>query len=202
MRKSDLKARHEQFDTALSRYRTFSRKIIDAQRVISTAQEKRDLSESVILRLISNWEGFVDDHLVACANCNHSKLNDFLGVTVPPHPNMNLCRALIFGDGYRDFQSTGALIGFSKKLLPDEGNPFLAISAGHKNKIDDMYKIRNYLAHYSAKCRRALWHMYKTKYRYERWIEPGKFLTSNDGQRLWECFDSFEGASNDMKDWY
>lgn len=202
LRKSDLKARHSWFDAALARYRAFSSKILNAQRVIGTAEEKRDLSESIILRLIANWESFVDEHLFARVNCNHAKLSDFLGVTIPDHPNMNLCRALIFGDGYRDFQSTGALIGFSKKLLPDSANPFLAISKGRKNKIDDMYKVRNYLAHYSAKSRRALWDMYKTKYQYQRWIEPGRFLNANNARHLWECFDAFEGASNDMKEWY
>ena len=201
MRKSDLFNRHTSFDSALDRYRTFSNKVMNAQRVISTAEEKRDLSESVILRLIANWESFVDEHLVACVNRDHSKLNKFLGVTIHSHPDMNLCRALIFGDGYRDFKETSALIGFSKKLLADSSNPFLAISKRHKNKIDDMYKLRNYLAHYSAKSRRILWHMYKTKYHYRRWIEPGMFLAGDKGKRLWECFDAFEGASSDMKAW-
>ena len=202
MRKSDLKGRHSSFDDALARYRSFSEKVVNAQRVIGTAAEKRDLAESIVLRLVANWENFVDEHLVACVNVDHSQLNRFLGVSVPAHPDMNLCRALIFGDGYRDFQSTGALVGFSKKLLPGSSNPFLAINKSHKSKIDDIYKIRNYLAHYSARSRRALWQMYKQRYRYQRWIEPGRFLLGNGGKRLWECFDAFEGASTDMKDWY
>jgi len=65
-----------------------------------------------------------------------------------------------------------------------------------------MYRVRNYLAHYSAKSRRVLWHMYKTKYQFKRWVEPGKFLVTKDGRRLWECFDAFEGASKDMQGWY
>lgn len=202
MRKSDLKARHSSFDQALARYRSFSEKIISAQRVIGTPAEKRDLAESVVLRLVANWESFVDEHLVACVNRDHSRLNFFLGVTVPSHPDMNLCRALIFGEGYRDFQSVGALIGFSRKLLPTASNPFEAISKSHRIKIDDIYKVRNYLAHYSAKSRRILWDMYKTRYKYQRWIEPGRFLLGNGGARLWECFDAFEGASADMKAWY
>ena len=50
MRKSDLRKNHEYFDSAITRYRQFIDKIINAQRVVSTAQEKRDLAESVILR--------------------------------------------------------------------------------------------------------------------------------------------------------
>ncbi len=202
MRKSDLKAGHQKFDDALIRYRDFSRKIIDAQRVIGTAQEKRDLAESVILRLVANWENFVDDHLVACVNRDYSKMKDFLGVPIPNHPDMNLCRALIFGDGYRDFQNTGALIKFSNKLLPNNSNPFLAINKSHKTKIDDLYVLRNYLAHYSSRSSRSLWNMYKNRYKYQRWIEPGKFLLANGSSRLWGFFNAFEGASSDMKSWY
>lgn len=202
MRKSDLKARHASFDEAVNRYRSFSEKILNAQRIIGTSAEKRDLAESVILRLVANWESFVDEHLVACVNRDHSRLHLFLGVNVPAHPDMNLCRALIFGDGYRDFQSMGALIGFSRKLLPIQSSPFEAISKSHRTKIDDIYKVRNYLAHYSAKSKRVLWDMYKKRYKYQRWIEPGRFLLATGGKRLWECFDAFAGASTDMKAWY
>ena len=202
MRKSDLRARHDSFDSVVARYRSFSAKIINARRVIGTAEEKRDLAESVVLRLVANWESFVDEHLVACVNCDHSKLNEFLGVTVPGNPDVNLCRALLFGDGYRDFQNIGTLIKFSKRLLPDKSNPFLAINKSHKSKIDDIYKLRNYLAHYSTKSRRVLWQMYKARYRYKRWIESGRFLLGNGSQHLWECFDAFSGASKDMRDWY
>ena len=45
----------------------------------------------------------------------------------------------------------GELVGFSKKLLPKESNPFLKITQGQKKKIDEFYKIRNYLAHYSGR---------------------------------------------------
>lgn len=202
MKKSDLRARHTIFDSSITRYRSFSEKILYAQRVIGTAEEKRDLAESVVLRVVANWEKFVDDHLVACVNRDHSQLNQFLGVTVPKHPDVDLCRALIFGDRYRNFGNVGDLVGFSKQLLPSKSNPFLAISNSHRTKIDDVYKIRNYLAHYSARSSRDLWKMYKFRYRYVRWIEPGRFLLANSGQRLWECFDAFEGASNDMKTWY
>ena len=49
MRKSDLKKNHVPFDEALARYRGFMDKIINAQRVISTAEEKRDIAESAVV---------------------------------------------------------------------------------------------------------------------------------------------------------
>ncbi len=202
MRKSDLKRNHEPFDAAVTRYREFINKIIDAQRVVSTAQEKRDLAESVMLRLCANWESFIDEHLVDCVNCDHSKLGEYLGVSIPPDPTKDLCQALVFGDGYKDFRSFGDLKGYTKKLLPDDSNPFLSVSATHTKKIDEVYKIRNYLSHYSSKARRSLHTMYKTEYQLERFFEPGFFLLANSAQRLWAYFDAFEGASANMKSWY
>lgn len=129
MRKSDLKKNHDGFDASIERYRQFMEKIINAQRVIGGPQEKRDLAESVILRLSANWERFVDEHLVDCVNCDHSMLSDYFGTSIPPNPGKNLCEALIFGAGYKDFRSVNDLVRFSKKVLPDGSNPFLLIRA-------------------------------------------------------------------------
>lgn len=202
MRKADLKKNHDSFDEAVGRYRGFMQKIIDAQRVIASAQEKRDIAESVLIRLCANWESFVDEHLVDCVNRDHSKLSEFFGVTIPANPSWDLCHALLFGDSFRDFKSFGDLKGFTKKILPEDSNPFLAISGAHTKKIDEVYAIRNYLSHYSAKSKKSLHHIYKKTYRMRRFFEPGGFVLSYNSRHLWSYFDAFEGASQDMKDWY
>ncbi len=202
MRKSDLPKNHDPFDEAVARYAAFMEKAINAQRVISTAQEKRDLAESVLLRLCAHWERFVDEHLVDCVNCDSAKLSDFFGVTIPAHPKKGLCQALLFGDGYRDFRDFGALIGFTKKVLDEDSNPFLAISSTHRKRIDEVYRLRNYLSHYSARAKRSVRALYKAEYDLDRFFEPGQFLLAHDARRLWKYFDAFEGASDDMKAWY
>src|SRR5438105_14510776 len=85
MRKSDLKKNHTEFDTALARYRGFMDKIINAEQVVSTAGEKRDVAESVLLRLCANWERFVDAHLVDCVNRDHTQLSKYFAVSIPPN---------------------------------------------------------------------------------------------------------------------
>jgi len=125
VRKSELKKNHTPFDDAVVRYRTFMEKIIGAQRVISTAQEKRDVAESVLLRLCAHWESFVDEHIVDCVNCDPSGLSEHFGVNIPRHPSWELCHALIIGDGYTDFRSFADLKGKSKKLLPDESGQLI-----------------------------------------------------------------------------
>jgi hypothetical protein len=202
MRKADLKKNHKPFDDAVLRYRGFMEKIITAQRVVASAQEKRDIAESVLIRLCANWESFVDSHLVGCVNRDHSKMADFLGVSIPKNPSWDLCHALIFGDSYRDFRSFGDLKGFTKKLLPDESNPFVNISGAHTKKMDEVYAIRNYLSHYSARAKRSLRHVYKATYQMDKFLEPGQFVLAYDARRLWSYFDAFENASNDMKTWY
>jgi len=202
MRKSDLTVNHRNLDDALVRYKAFMTKIVAAQRVINTVSEKRDIAESVLLRLLANWEAFVDEQLVDCINLDTSKLSHFLGVSVPAHLSKNMCEAILFGGGYRDFSSYGDLKGFSKKILPDTSNPFIHVHSSRTSAIDEMYKIRNYLAHYSGAARRALMRMYEEKYSYSRFIEPGRFLLGNDCRALWHYFEMLEAASQDMKDWY
>lgn len=202
MRKSDLAVNHRNLDSELAWYRTFMLKVVEAKRVINTIIEKRNIAESVLLRVLANWESFVDEQLIDCINIDTSKLSSFLGVPMPAHITKNMCEAILFGGGYRDFPSYGALKGFSKKILPETGNPFLHVHSSRTSAIDEMYKIRNYLAHYSSHARRGLMCMYEDKYGYSNFIEPGRFLLGNDGEMLWHYLDMLDAASQDMKDWY
>jgi hypothetical protein len=202
MRKASLKQNHVAFDDALIRYRAFLTKILAAQRVIASVAEKRDLAESVLLRLCANWEAFLDEHLVDCVNCDHAKLNDYFSLTLPSNPSKALCEALVIGDRYRDFKDMGALKGFSKRILPDAANPFLAISQTNLDRIDEVYRIRNYLAHYSSAATKSLMALYKTKYNMNKFLEPGQFLLAYDARRLWTYFDAFDSASAQMKATY
>ena len=201
MRKADLRKNHDPFDVTLSRYRDFMQRILGAQRVIRTVTEKQDIAESVLLRICAHWERFVDEHLIDCVNVDHSQLSDFLGVSIPRHPSRNVCQAILFGGGYRDFRSFGDLKGFTKKVLPDSSNPFLEVTAADARKIDEVFTIRNYLAHYSAAARRALDRIYKDKYKMKRFREPGSFLLASQGKRLWAYIEAFENASTKMKEW-
>jgi thiamine pyrophosphokinase len=87
-------------------------------------------------------------------------------------------------------------------LLPDISNPFLEVTSNQAKRIDEVYAIRNYLAHYSAKSKRTLQHVYKTEYEMTKFLEPGRFLLAYKAKWLWHYFDAFEGASNKMKAWY
>jgi hypothetical protein len=201
MRKADLIARHEGFKNDVGWYRDFLCRVISAQRVLSAVEDKREVAEMIVLRLCAHWEYYLDELLVAAINRDHSQLSEYFGVTIPAHPSKELCQALLFGDGYKDFPSFGALKGFSKKILPEVSNPFLSISPGNWRRIDEVYAIRNYLSHYSAKARRTLFGMYKKNHDMSRFLEPGQFLLAYEASRFHKFIDAFEGAADQMKTW-
>ena len=201
MRKADLSQNHKLLDDSIDRYHEFLERVIKAKSVIRTRQEKRDIAESVLLRLCANWERFLEEHLIDCVNVNPSGLDKFLGVPVPAHPSKNLCAALIFSDKYRSFASFDELKSFSRKLLPDDSNPFLAVTRNQIKYINEVYKIRNYLSHYISKSRRLLKNMYSKEYRLNSFLQPGHFLLARNAKRLWNYFKAFEGASDKMKSW-
>jgi len=199
MRKANLLHNHKKFEAVLGRYIEFLAKIVHSERVIKTAQEKRDLAESVLLRICAYWESFVDEHLVDCVNIDSTRLSHHFGVDLPKHPSKALCQALIFGDGYRDFKSIGDLKGFSKKILADSHNPFLLIAPATAKLLDEVYTIRNYLAHHSFKAKRNLHRMYRQTYNMNNFLEPGQFLMAYYRKRLLAYLNAFISASESMK---
>lgn len=201
MRKADLIARHDGFRRDVDWYRDFLNRVTSAQRVLGSAEDKREIAEMIVLRLCAHWEYYIDELLVAAVNRDHTQLPEHFGVSIPPHPSKQLCQALLFGDGYKDFPSFGALKGFSKKILPEASNPFLCITAANWKRIDEVYAIRNYLSHYSAKARRTLFNMYKKNHDMTRFLEPGQFLLAYEASRFNEYIDAFEGAADQMKAW-
>jgi hypothetical protein len=182
MRKADLKHNHRSSDSPVARYRGFTERIVGAQRVVRTATEKQDIAEiGLVAPLRPTGRGVSTNIWWTASTATHSQLNEYLGVTIPRNPSRKVCHAVLFGGTYKDF---GDLKGFSKKVLPDSSNPFLVVKQSHADKIDEVFKIRNYLAHYSAAARRALDRMYEKSYSMKRFQEPGRFLLANDGRRL------------------
>jgi hypothetical protein len=109
---------------------------------------------------------------------------------------------LIIGDRYTDFKSVGDIKRLTKRLLPDASNPFLAIKKVHAEHIDEAYKTRNYLSHYSTKAHKTLKRVYEKHYSMHNFLEPGYFLLAHGASRLWTYLDAFQGASDDMKATY
>ena len=198
MRKADLRKSHRALETTLERQADFARRVLGAKRVISGAADKRDLMEAILLRVCARWERFVETQLVVCVNRNPQKLGEYLQADVPAHPSKSLCRALLYGRGYRDFKSCGELKGTARAALPPAKNPFDRIRSEDESLIDEAFQIRNYLSHYSDHARRKLARVYLERYKLRRFREPGQFLAAEGGRRLLAFIAAFQSASKSM----
>jgi hypothetical protein len=197
MRKADLKKNHEEFDGIVDWYGEFLGRVLRA-RIEVLAEDKREIAESVLLRLCAYWESFVEKELVDCANIDCSRLSEYVGVPLPEHLTLATCQAIVLGGRYLNWRSIGELKSLAKKVLPDHVNPFAKITSSTGKRIDEAYVIRNYLSHQSTASRRALMQMYETRHDLSRFKEPGAFLLANNNRRLVEYGRAFIRASGEM----
>lgn len=197
MRKADLRKNHKWFEGIVTRHEKSLKRLMNAKRVVRR-QDKREIAEATSLKLCAYWESFVDHELLDCVNVNSTKLQQHLDVKLPRNLNRGLCRAILFGDEYLDFQSIGALKGYAKKILPDKVNPFRRIDAATAKKIDELFRVRNYLSHYSFAAKRSLTRMYKKNYKMKRFREPGNFLLAHNAKRILAYSAALSKASHLM----
>jgi hypothetical protein len=198
MRKADLRKDHRVFKQALAKYADLLVRLLHAQRVVSSTADKREIAEAVLLRICAHWEAFVDEQLIDCVNLDSSALATHIGLDLPKHLNKNMCEAILMRDGYLDFRSVGNIKGFARKVLVPKYNPFDKISNPTADKIDQVYKLRNYISHRSWASQRALMSMYSSKYKMRRFLEPGQFLLGYEAEKLAAYVEAFVDASNDM----
>jgi hypothetical protein len=198
MNKANLRKCHNELEQSLERLSEFASRILKAKRDVGDAEDKRDLMEAFLLRACSRWERFVEEQLVACVNRFPERLGEHLAAEIPPHPSKELCRVLLFGNGYRNIKKCSDLKKFAKKVLPDGRNPFENIKDNDSKLIDDAFEVRNYLSHRSHHSRRTLSKIYKDKYRLKNFLEPGRFLVAYDGRRLLAFIEAFRSASKSM----
>lgn len=192
---------HEQFGSAVEDI------IVYAQEVIAdlpyknkiSVKEKHILLEALILKICALWEKFIEEELVYVACLDTRKLSHLMGLNLNSKLTTEMTRALIFSDTFRNFRGVDDLIGFSKKVIEDQYNPFTRITSQQKSNILFTYRIRNYLSHYSEYSKRTLFSAYKKIYNYKRFLEPGKFLLKNKGKYFEDLAKNFKITSIHMK---
>ena len=198
MNKADLRKGHNDLENSLARLARFASRVLEAKRVVGSAEDKRELMEAFLLRACSRWEGFVEEQLVVCVNRHPGRLAEFLEAEIPPHPSKSLCRVLLFGPGYRNAKKCSDLKGFAKKVLPVGNNPFDKITPSDARRIDEAFEVRNFLSHRSQHSRRALLKIYQQNYSLKNFREPGQFLAADGGKRLLAFIEAFRSASRSM----
>lgn len=145
--------------------------------------EKEVLIESVVLRLYAEWMGFVEEVMVECLNRDSTRYADYAELDLPKHMDGDMCRAALYGIQYQELGEIGKISDYSRKVLVPSCNPFLHIPAGSVRALEELAKIRNHLAHYSAFAERVLRRkIYRDRFRFKRFREPGAVLLSRDEQ--------------------
>lgn len=162
-------------------------------------QEKSMLLEGLLLRSCALWESFVEHELVLLVSLDPTNLKKEKGLPQNIKLNVKLIRALLFCDRYRTYcnieQSKSAL----KKLLAEEYNLFNEIRKEQKKKTTFIYKMRNYLSHYSAFSRKQLFIAYDKTFHRRRFLEPGLFLMKERGKYFENLIHNFKMMSISMK---
>lgn len=190
MRPSLIRTRFNRFFADITKYSDLLVKVLEAEAVVISPElekevpssvlidEKKEIHEAFVLKIYVAWEVLVEDVFVECLYRDSSRYARERTVVLPRKLSRNVCRCLISGLGYFDFRDTGDLKGQAKRILVDRQNPFEQVLPN--TKIDEFYKIRNYVAHRSYRSRQSLLRMYRDRYGLG-FREPGEFLVETEG---------------------
>jgi len=170
--------------------------------MLKRVEEEEDffeILESLVIRLCAVWEAFIEGEMIDCLNIDCSKYKEELQLKLPEHPSKDLCEAILIGSRYLDFKNVDDIKGFAKRILPKEVNPFKLIKPATARRINELYVMRNFLSHYSRKSRRALQRMYQDVWHLKKFRQPGDFLSSYSGKRLFHYIDALLDAAKQMR---
>jgi len=203
MKKSSTEKTFDNFETWLYTYTVFLNKILNAKRVVATKWEKEELLEAFVLRVVSVWEIFVENLIIDCLNKDTTKYGSYMDLRLPKNLPRAQCEAMLNGLAYLDFPNVGSLKSTARHVLVPTSNPFQAIPKAAERRIDEFLRMRNYLAHYSTRSRRALKDAYRRNHGLIVFREPGHFLYASRGKggqpRFGDYVDSFFDAAKTMR---
>jgi hypothetical protein len=203
MRKGSVAKTFDHFESWLYLYVVFVNKILTAKRVVATKWGKQEFLEAFVLRVVSVWEIFVEDLMVDCLNKDATKYASYMDLHLPKNMPRAQCKAMLNGLWYLDFPNVASLKSTAKNVLVHTCNPFQAIPKPAARRIDEFLRMRNYLAHYSTRARRALKDAYRRNHGLIRFREPGDFLLASRGRggqvRFGDYVDAFSDTAKAMR---
>lgn len=158
-----------------SMIRFIDEKINKLKNKLFTTLETYETIEAFVIKFICDWEWFIERHFIHLLTRDTSKLSEHLTINLPKQMSFDEGLAILNGTGYFNFKNCSDIKGLAKKLLSLANNSFLSITKEATKNIDDLYIIRNYIAHKSNKSKKALSSFYNQENIIE-FIEPGEYL--------------------------
>ena len=203
MRKASAKATLEHFMYWLDTYQETIDAVLQCPAKQFDKEQKTELVEALAVRICTLWSILVEDLLIDCLNRNSERYADFMNVPrLPKHIPRLQCEFMLNGIGYFDVKSVEDIQKKAKDILLDINNPFNHITNADKKKINELFTMRNYLAHYSRQSDRKLFNIYKDTYRMKKFSEPGNFLsaigTKLGKPRFHDYIEAMRSAGMDM----
>ncbi len=125
MRKTSFRRILNTFEIRLTFYADLADRVFKARRMIRYKQEKYELLEAFVLRLVTLWDVFVEELLVGSLNRDGSKYAAHTGLRVRKHLSFDECYALLTGLGYLDIRSVGEAQRIGNQILVE--SPFNVI---------------------------------------------------------------------------
>lgn len=195
---------HKAFEDGIEKILQYAQEVAENISLIRKIpqEEKYLILEALVLRVCAYWEKFLETEITLAVNLDATKIIKEMNLPRNTRLNLHLIRAILYSDIFRDFHEVDRAKSFFNKYIIDKYNPFTRITKKQKKDINFVYKLRNYLSHYSEFSKRILQQGYKDKYGLRRFIEPGQFLLSNNCKRFQELISSFKYASVNMKNIY
>ena len=157
-------------------------KVIMLEDKLYSKYEISEIIEAFTIKSICDWEWYIEKMISETLKNDTTKLSETIDLELPKKISTDECFAYLNGLNYFDLKNASNLKTISKKILIDDYNPFLKINNEAKNKIDEFYIIRNYVAHKSKKSKKSLINIYK-KYEILEFIEAGEFLLSKGNEK-------------------
>ena len=146
--------RKKSIRTATERFREKVDGILDFTKRIESSLTASDISwcyDIAIIRLYLEFEDLMLNCLVAFLNRDPEQFSKLKQREFPKHMNTDLCKYLIYGDGYFDFSGRDGIIRKIRNFIP-KGHWFPQIVSrdDYRDALDKLCALRNFAAHDSA----------------------------------------------------
>lgn len=161
--------------------------------------EKKIIIEGLLLRACAIWEKFLEAEVVLLTEMDKSKLLEEFELPKDTFLTQKVIKSMLFSNFYRNFHDIERAKGFFNTFIVKQWNLFDTIAKEQVEKINMVYKLRNYLAHYSDFAKRKLKVEYEVKYQYSKFMEPGIFLIKSKGKYFENLIHNFILVSAKMK---
>ncbi len=161
--------------------------------------EKGMILEALLLRGCALWERFVEKEVVLLVSLDPRSMLSEVGLPTKFRISRSLVRAILFSDVYRDFHDVERWRSYLRRVISRQHNLFESITSEQRRRLNFVYKMRNYLSHYSSYSRRKLMDEYGENYGYRKFLEPRDFLLKERGTHFERLVHNFKLVSLTMR---